>query len=97
MADCKTCKAIHKEPESVPYLVHESAMARNERKEKRLTAIIVLLIVLFVGSNMGWMYYESQFEDVKTTYEANKDNGGLAIANGSGEVNYNGESQSNGY
>lgn len=94
MADCSSCKANHKEPESVPYLVYESAMARNERKEKRMWFTILLLILLFAGTAFGWMYERSQFEAVKTTYEASTDNGGLAIANGSGDVNYNGESQS---
>ncbi len=69
MADCKTCKAKRKEPENVPYIVHESAMARMERVNKRLWITVILLIVLLVGSNLGWMYYESQFEDVKITQE----------------------------
>lgn len=73
MADCKTCKANRKEPENVPYLVHESAMARMERANKRLWITIVLLIVLLVGSNLDWMYYDSQFEDVTTTQEVTQE------------------------
>ena len=72
MADCHTCKA-NREPDSVPYIVHESANARVERKEKRLIGVIVLLIVLLVVSNTGWMYYENQFEDVKTTNEVTQE------------------------
>lgn len=90
MSDCKTCKE-NREPETVPYMVHESAMARAERKDKRQTAVIILLILLLVGCFFGWMHERSQFETVKTTYEASTDNGGLAIANGSSESQSNGD------
>ena len=66
----KTCNGCgDKSPVSVPYVVHESAMARAERQSKRLVAVIILLIVLLVGSNIGWLVYESQFETVETTEE----------------------------
>ena len=67
----KTCNGCgsDKLPSNVPYVVHESAMARAERQNKRLVAVIILLIVLLVGSNIGWMVYESQFETVETTEE----------------------------
>ena len=91
MADCKTCK---EQRQTVPYIVHEADMARQERTIKRLWVLLILLIVLFVGSNCAWLYYNSQSEDVSTTttesYEAAADNDGVAIANGSGEVNYGG-------
>lgn len=62
---CNHCKTEN-QPISVPYVVHESAMARAERQAKRLVAIIILLIVLLVGSNVGWLVYESSFETVET-------------------------------
>ena len=65
---CNHC-GTDKNPASVPYVVHESAMARSERQAKRLVAVIILLIVLLVGSNIGWMVYENSFEDVNTTEE----------------------------
>lgn len=37
---------------------------RHERREKMLVWVIVLLIVLLVGSNAGWLWYESQFETI---------------------------------
>ena len=51
----------------IPFAVHESAMARAERHTKALIWVIVLLIVLLVGSNVGWLIYESQFELVEET------------------------------
>lgn len=67
----KTCNGCgtSNQPISVPYIVHESSMVRAERQAKRLIAIIILLIVLFVGSNIGWLIYESQFETVETVEE----------------------------
>jgi hypothetical protein len=62
MADCNACKEKHKAAEPVPYIVHESDMARLERTIKRLWILLVLLIVLLVGSNVAWTIYESQFE-----------------------------------
>lgn len=48
----------------IPRVVFESEMARWERNFKRLVIIILALIVLLVGTNIGWMVYESQFEDI---------------------------------
>lgn len=45
---------------SIPYIVHEGVMARFERVIKRLWIVIILLIFLLVGTNAGWLWYESQ-------------------------------------
>lgn len=63
MPDCKTCKENRA---TVPYIVHESEMARKERTEKRLWIVILVLIVCLVGSNLAWAIYESQFETIET-------------------------------
>ncbi len=96
MADCKTCKTKIKEPDSVPYIVYESAMARADRKEKRMIGVIVLLIVLFTGTVFGWMYERSQWETVEeTSYEVNQEaeNGTNNFAGG--DMNGTPENQSN--
>lgn len=83
----------------VPYIVLESERARQEkgRKHERtlwFIVVIVLLLLLF-GTNAAWINYESQFEDVVTeTYNSAVDGeGGLAIVNRDGSVNYGGESE----
>lgn len=81
-------------PENVPYIVHESSLARMERINRRLWIALILVICLFVATNAGWIWYESQFVEESWTYEATTDNGGTAIANGDGEVYYNGEGES---
>lgn len=45
----------------------ESAMAREDRKNKRLWILVIILLVMLFSSNAGWIWYESQFEDVVTT------------------------------
>ena len=90
MADCNACKEKHKAAEPVPYIVHESDMARQERTIKRLWIALILVIVLLVGSSCAWLYCESQFTDEVTTIEASADGGSAAIENVDGEVVYNG-------
>ena len=63
---CNNC-GTDKTPANVPYVVHESAMARAERHIKALIWVIVLLIVLLVGTNAWWLIYNSQFEVVEET------------------------------
>ena len=91
MADCESCKSKNQQAKDVPYIVHEAELARAERSFKRLWAAIILLIVLLFGSNAGWLYYESQFEETATTIEAEADDGGNAVANNNGMVKYNGK------
>lgn len=80
---------------NVPYMVHEGMMTRLERSNRRLWILCIIIFLAFVISNGCWIWYESQWEDVVTTtesYESSADGGGIAIANGDGEVNCNGES-----
>ena len=65
---CNHCGTTNA-PASVPYVVHESAMARAERHTKALVWVIVLLIVLLVGTNAEWLWYESTMETVIETTE----------------------------
>ena len=97
MENCETCKAKScKEPESVPYIVHEASMARMERQAKRLWIAVLLLIVLIVGTNAAWLYYERSFEYVATTttVESEQDGAGVNIFGG-GDVEYVAESKDN--
>ena len=68
--ECKRC-AINDDMTNV--VMSSADWQRNEqrhlRREKRFVAIIVLLVLLLVGSNIGWLIYESQFEVVEETTE----------------------------
>ena len=91
MADCESCKSKNQQAADVPYIAYEAALTKAEFSFKKLWAAIILLIVLLFGSNAGWLYYESQFEETATTIEAEADDGGNAVANNNGMVNYNGK------
>ena len=67
MSDCSNCKNEKVNSKAVQYIVHESAMARAERSAKRLWIVVLVLIVMLVGTNGAWIWYESQFDVVETT------------------------------
>lgn len=50
---------------SIPYAVYESQQERNDRTNKRLWILAIILIVALLGTNIGWIIYESQFEVVE--------------------------------
>lgn len=76
MANCETCngKEAHA-PENVPYIVHESSMARMERHIKRLWITILTLIFLLVGSNCAWIWWNNKWETVEK-WEITQENDG---------------------
>ena len=95
MANCETCKGKDAHaPESVPYIVHESSMARMERQIKRLWITVLVLISMLVATNGAWIWYESQFSDIETTIEAEQDGSGVNIVSG-GDLDYGAESKDN--
>lgn len=92
---CNGC-ATSKMPESVPYMVHEDVMVRAERQAKRLWVIILVLIALLFGTNIAWIVYESQFEEVETYEEIiidAEDDGNANYIGNDGNI-YNGEDYS---
>lgn len=76
----------------IPYFAHEGEMSRFERINKRQWILSIILIVALIGTNLGWVIYESQFqtETVTETYQATADGNSNAVLNGSGEVTFNG-------
>ena len=67
--NCGDTKALT----SIPYAAHQGIVATMERVNKRLWITLVILIFLLVGSNIGWLVYESQFEEVTEEYEISQD------------------------
>lgn len=61
-----------------------------KRANKRNFAIIVVLIIVFVGSNIGWLIYESQYEVVgeTTTVDAGDGVATYLENSNSGDINY---------
>ena len=75
---------------NVPYVVHESAMARSERHNKRLWIVILVLIGALIGTNLAWIVYNSQFEVVEESMvvEQENDNGDNNYIGNDGDINY---------
>ena len=74
------------ENNNVPFLVFESVATRFELTIKRLWVICLILIMLLFASNVGWLLYESQFEDVKITQES--DTGNNSFIGHDGDISY---------
>ena len=96
MANCETCKGKDAHaPESVPYIVHESSMARMERQVKRTAIALVVSILMGIAGilavHFGWLYYESQFETFEYSYE--QDGSGTNIIGDGNDVNNGAEAE----
>ena len=89
MADCGNCKVKSAQAADVPYIVHEASMARSERTVKRLWATIILLILLLVGSNAAWIWWNNQWETVESweITQENEDGNNNYIGNDGDVVN----------
>ena len=95
MANCETCKGKEAHaPESVPYIVHESSMARMERQIKRLWIALIVCIALIFASNAGWLIYESQYETLEYSYDYQQDGQGTNIIGNGNDVNNGAETES---
>lgn len=87
---CNNC-GTDKKPSSVPYAVLVDFKETAKANSLKWFIICLVLIILLVGSNIGWLVYESQFEDiVEETYTEDYDieanDNGNAIYNDDGSV-----------
>ena len=92
MANCETCKKVQSKPENVPYIVHESSMARMERQIKRIWIALIVAVALLFSSGAiftyAWLQYDYSSEE--TIYQ--QDGEGTNIIGDSNEVdNYGAE------
>ena len=96
--DCETCKekrkVISQTPKDVPYIAHESAVARLERVIKRLWVLALVLIILLAASNAAWIWWESQYQTIETTItQENEEGYNNYIGNDGDIVNGNADNQ----
>ena len=90
---CNSCKT--NDMAVMPIAEHEKDQNRLMEIIKWLIAVIVILIVLLVGSNIGWLVYEAQYEAVEETTitQENEDGYNNYIGN-DGDI-VNGEADNN--
>ena len=94
------------EPATIQYVVYESAMARNERStkqliehhdktNKRLIAIIIILIIFLFGTNGIWLIRDMQYDyaDYEVTADGNA-NANYIGGDMDGDINNGGKNQS---
>ena len=85
-------------PDTISYYVYEDAMARFERHIKRQWIVIIILLAALIGTNAGWLWYESQFQMTEITKEVKQDvqtgDGDLTIT-GIGDIYGTSETESN--
>jgi len=72
----------------------EALGERLDRTNRRLFIIVLILISALITTNVGWLYYTSQFSVEETTMIEAEQDGELNIIGG-GDVNYGTESPSN--
>lgn len=86
---CNNC-GTDKKPSNVPYAVLEDFKETAKANGLKWFIVCLVLIILLVGSNIGWLVYESQFEAIEETYTEDYDieanDNGNAIYNDDGSV-----------
>lgn len=87
MNNCETCT----KGTSVPYYVHENLRAQMMVANRRLWVLLLVMLFLFVGTNVAWILYESQFEDVEITQE--NERGVNNFIGNDGDINNYGEAE----
>lgn len=67
---------------TIPFYAVESMLDRQGLTIKRLWIICILLIVLLVGTNALWLWYESQweyYEEVEQDIESEMEDGDFTV------------------
>ena len=74
------------EENNVKYYAIDVIVERFDRINRRLIAVIILLVVLLVGSNIAWVIYENQFEDMSIEVQQESEKGTNNFANDGGVI-----------
>lgn len=76
--------------EMISWAMHEKEMTRMETANKRWFISFLIVLVMLFATNVGWVIYESQFQDIIITQEADSGDGGTAqnYGTGIGDLNY---------
>ena len=85
---CNNCSTAENQNVTVPYVVHEATVARQERQIKRMWISLIVAVAMLFASNMGWLIYQSQFDTF--SYDYTQDGNGNNIIGNDNEVDYNG-------
>lgn len=91
---CNNCNTTENTNVTVPYVVHEATVARQERQIKRMWIALIVAVALIFASNAIWLYawmqYDYSSEEIIVDAE---DNGNANYIGQDGNI-YNGEDNS---
>lgn len=107
MSEPKKDFSTEQEAVTIPFFVHEASVSRMERVNKRLWIALLIIYVALIGTNAGWIVYESQYQDEVYTYRLEQDSGeggentytnNRIVIGGdiNGETGYNGDGETPG-
>lgn len=71
----------------------KDTIAMQKQTNKRMFIIIIVLILMLVGTNVGWFIYESQFEVVSDTTSMYSQDNGTNVYGNNNSVNSEGVSE----
>lgn len=81
------------EEKIIPAYALDIINANHRSMLNRLWVLVFILVFLLVGTNAGWIIYESQMQDVVVT-ENTQDGNGVNLIGG-GDINYGTETDNN--
>jgi len=73
---------------TIPLVALQDAMYAAERQNKRLIAVIIILILALVASNAFWVYEWNQYDYVTDDYSIDAEQGGDFNIVGAGDIEY---------
>lgn len=78
MSDCQNCTEMQRDLQPVPYIAHESALARIERSMKRVITALIVVVVLWFATIGIFILYLNQYDFEDYMVELSTDGGGNA-------------------
>ena len=78
-------------PNSISYYEHEAEIARVEVHSRRWAIAALLMFIALICTNLGWIVYEMQYQDVVMTENQLEGEGVNILSNG--DVTYGNTSE----
>lgn len=79
---------------SIPFVVHEAVLERQDRVIKRLWILCIVMFMAFALSNIAWIVYESRYEDETITVSQENEDGNNNYIGNDGDIT-NGSADNN--
>lgn len=84
--NCNDCNRV----DTISMAAHETIMSREDKKNRRLIWVVVLLIVALVATNIAWLVTWNSYEFVTEDYDYSQDGAGINIIGDENEAQQHG-------